>query len=125
MIKQYEGYYVLTEIGNAAVILMNKIDQSEAIQKRKKKFMWANMISTIFLICFLITISLIIRKVIPEKNIIWLLIILFFLAQINQQVIWYLFRKSYSLPSWRNQIYNLLTSLIFNRSVEHAGKQQK
>ncbi|MHA1520172.1 MAG: winged helix-turn-helix domain-containing protein [Promethearchaeota archaeon] len=121
MVDQYEGQYVLTEIGNAAVSLMNKIDQSEAIQKRKKKFMWANITSTIFLIFFIITISLMIRKVIPENFVIWLLLILNIFAQANQQVIWYLYRKSYSLPSWRTQIYSFFT---FNRSGKRLGKQQ-
>ena len=123
MVEQFEGLYNLTEIGNAAVSLMDKIDQSEAIQKRKKKFMWANLASTLFLISFIIAISIIIRKVIPENNVIWLLVILFILAQINQQVIWYLFRKSYSLPSWRTQIYSFFFFKI-NRSGKHSRKRQ-
>ena len=121
MIELFEGQYFLTEIGNAAVSLMNKIDQSEAIQRRKKKFMWANIVSNLFLIFFIIAISLIIRKIIPENYVIWLLLILIIFAQINQQVIWYLYRKSYSLPSWRTQIYSFFT---FNRFGKRSSKQQ-
>jgi DNA-binding transcriptional ArsR family regulator len=104
LIVQDDGQYKLTEIGNATVLLMNKIDQSEAIQKRKKKFMWANIASTIFLIFFIITVSIMIRGIIPENYVIWILLSLNIVAQINQQVIWYLYRKSYSLPSWRSQL---------------------
>jgi len=107
LIVQDNGQYKLTEIGNAAVLLMNKIDQSEAIQKRKKKFMWTNITSTIFLIFFIIIVSIIIRGIIPENYVIWILLILNILAQTNQQVIWYLYRKSYSLPSWRSQFASL------------------
>jgi DNA-binding HxlR family transcriptional regulator len=107
LIVQDDGQYYLTEIGNAAVLLMNKIDQSDAIQKRKKKFMWANITSTLFLIFFIITVSIMIGGIIPENYVILILLILNILAQINQQVIWYLYRKSYSLPSWRSQLASL------------------
>lgn len=107
MIEQYENQYMLTEIGNAALVLMNKIDHSEDMLRRKKMFKWANITSTIFLIFFLISISLIIKGTIKDNFIIWLLVILNLIAQINQQVIWYLYRKSYSLPSLRTQFASL------------------
>jgi DNA-binding HxlR family transcriptional regulator len=120
MIEQSEGQYSLTEIGNAAVFLMNKIDQSQAVQKRKKKFMWANLTSSIFLFLFLITLSFILNGKINETSVIWILIGLLIVAQINQQVIWYLYRKSYSLPSLRTQFWSLFFS---SRSGKGSKKE--
>jgi len=120
MIEQSEGQYSLTEIGNAAVTLMNKIDQSQAVQKRKKKFMWSNLTSSIFLFLFLITLSFILNGKINETSVIWILIGLLIVAQINQQAIWYLYRKSYSLPSLRTQFWSLFFS---SRSSKGSKKE--
>ena len=109
LIRQDEGLYILTDVGMSALKLMDHIDQSDRFKNMKRKFVIAN-ITTI--LCWTITLFFVpfsIRYDITVKKMIFMVITLNIIAQINFQTIWQLWGRSWNAPhiskgkKWKNQ----------------------
>lgn len=95
LIDQKENNYYLTDIGDAALILINKIDQSERFNKGKKKIMYANIVTTICWIFTQVSVSNIISPYVDNSVLIPVILILNIVPQINYLVIWNLWGRTY------------------------------
>lgn len=95
LVDQKENNYFLTDIGEAALILINKIDQSERFNKGKKKIMYANIVTTICWVFTQVSVSNIISPYVEMSVLIPVILILNIVPQINYLVIWNLWGRTY------------------------------
>jgi hypothetical protein len=96
LITQESGQYALTEIGKIALLLMNRIDQSQLIKTGRRKFLYANIVTQI---CWIIILFVIPQQLssylnIPLPTLIFIIVLLNVIAQVNFQVMWRLYGRS-------------------------------
>ena len=98
ILKQDKNLYFLTDVGIAALNLIDRIDQSERMKKGKRRFFIANWVTVICwsIIMFLIPFS--VRFSLNVGELIFLSVSLNLVGQINFQVNWQLFGRTYRAP---------------------------
>ena len=95
LVDQKNTQHFLTEIGNAALLLMDRIDQSKRISLGKNRFLLANIATILCWIAIEILIPFIIAPVTTEAIYISITIALNVCAQINFFIIWTLWGSSW------------------------------
>ncbi len=101
LLDQQSGEYNLTDIGEIALLLMQRIDQSHVIKQGKRAFIYANVITTICWILAQIIISNLIAPYVDIPTNVLVVIVIVVIAQINYQVIWKLYGKGWGLTRHR------------------------
>lgn len=101
LIDQQSGEYFLTDIGEIALILMQRIDQSHTIKKGKRAFIYANVITTICWVLAQIIISNLIAPYVDIPTNVLVVIVIVIIAQVNYQVIWRLYGKGWGVTRHR------------------------
>ncbi|MFX0032105.1 MAG: winged helix-turn-helix domain-containing protein [Candidatus Hodarchaeota archaeon] len=94
MLYQKENKYKLSEIGEAAVNLLSKTDQSIRISKYKKKFLYAYCITVICWVSASTLIPLIISLNLGNLTVILVQIVIAVISSINYVIVWTLRKKS-------------------------------
>ena len=98
ILKQDNNLYYLSDVGIAALLLIDRIDQSERLKKGKRRFFIANWVTVVCwaIIMFLIPFS--IKDSLDVGELIFLSVSLNLIGQINFQVNWQLFGRTYRNP---------------------------
>jgi len=94
LLVQEVNKYKLSEIGEAAVNLLSKTDQSVRLSKSKKKFLYAYCITVICWVSASTIIPLIIASNLGRWTTISIQIVIITISSINYLIVWRL-RKSY------------------------------
>jgi DNA-binding transcriptional ArsR family regulator len=95
LIELKDSSYFLTEIGQTALILMDKIDQSDRLKNWKKNIMWSNIATIICWTFVMFTVPFMLGNNFSQSTLITVIIILNVVAQINFQLIWRFWAKSW------------------------------
>jgi DNA-binding transcriptional ArsR family regulator len=95
LIKQDKNLYTLTNQGRAALILINSIDQSKRVEKGKKRFLIANIITIICWTIVSFAVPIAIAPYVDESLRIGITILFNVMIQINSVVIWNLWASSW------------------------------
>ncbi|MFW9781485.1 MAG: hypothetical protein ACFFFB_04285 [Candidatus Heimdallarchaeota archaeon] len=94
MLNQKENKYELSEIGEAAVNLLSKTDQSIRISKYKKKFLYAYCVTVVCWVSASTLIPLILSLNLGNLTVILVQIVISIISSINYIMIWTLRKKS-------------------------------
>jgi hypothetical protein len=99
LLDQKGGSYFLTDVGNAAYLLINQVNQNKThikhIKHSKRNFLYSNIATVI---CWTIIASIIPTIIAPEisdSTRIWVVVILNIGAQINAFIMWFLWGYSW------------------------------
>jgi len=95
LVDQNESLYKLTDIGLAAVSLMDKIDQSDRLKNSKKKFLYANIATVACWTTMQIIVGNTIMPDLSRDNIILLTVLFQVFAQLNYQIAFSLWGRSW------------------------------
>ena len=96
LIEQKETFYKLTEIGLAALSLMDRIDQSKRFKAAKNKFRWANIITILCWVVTSIAIPTIIAPYVERSLVRTVTIIIEVCMQVNFVIIFTLWGSSWN-----------------------------
>ncbi len=118
LIDQQSGEYFLTDIGETALILMQKIDQSHTIKKGKRAFIYANVITTICWVLAQIIISNLIAPYVDIPTNVLVVIVIVVIAQINYQIIWRLYGKGWGVSKHRKTVTAGLEPPVENGKIK-------
>lgn len=98
LVDQKSSQYRLTDIGQAALSLMSRIDQSNALKATKRQFgsylKWANLLTIVCWTVIGIIIPLMISPYVPESLRTTVVILLNVFTQINSFIIWFPWTKN-------------------------------
>ncbi|OLS13575.1 MAG: regulatory protein ArsR [Promethearchaeota archaeon CR_4] len=94
LIEQKSGQYILTEIGSIALLLMNRIDQSHTINKAKRQFIYANLITTFCWVAMQIIVANLISPFVDVSLVVTVVVVIVLISQINYEIIWRLYATS-------------------------------
>lgn len=103
LLKQEKNLYGLTEIGVAALNLMDHIDQSDRLRNSKRKFVIANIVTIVCWTIILFFIPFFIATSLDVRTRIVISIVLNGVAQINFQIIWNLWAASWKPPKIKSK----------------------
>ena len=101
LIEQQSGEYILTDIGKIALLLMQRIDQSHTIREGKRRFIYANVVTTICWVLAQIIISNLIAPYVDVPTNVLVVVVIVIIAQVNYQLIWRLYGKGWGLTRLR------------------------
>ncbi len=96
LITQKNNLYCLTDIGKTALLLMDKIDQSQRLKTWKRNIMWSNIITIVCWTLVMFLVPFIIKSDIELNKMITIVILLNLIAQINFQSSWWFWGKSWN-----------------------------
>jgi DNA-binding transcriptional ArsR family regulator len=94
LVDQKATQYSLTEIGQAALLLMDRIDQSNRFKSIKRKFRVANILTIVCWAIIGIVIPFIVAPYVPDSIRITVVVLLNIFTQINSIMIWFLWGYS-------------------------------
>jgi DNA-binding transcriptional ArsR family regulator len=95
LIDQKDSIYFLSEIGQMALLLMDKIDQSDRLKNWKTNIMWSNIMTIICWTSVLFAVPFMLSNNLSHSTLVTAIIILNVVAQINFQLIWRFWAKSW------------------------------
>lgn len=96
LLTQNGDTYILTDIGQTALLLMDKIDQSDRLKNWKKNIMLANIITSLCWVFVQIFVPVTLSSGFNSTNQIIVLVILNIVPQIAYQVSWRMWAKSWN-----------------------------
>lgn len=96
MLTQQGENYILTDIGQTALLLMDKIDQSDRLKAWKRNILKSNIWTQVSWMIIMILVPFLISNYYSPITLIWVVVLINVIAQVNFQVIWRMFGKSYN-----------------------------
>lgn len=98
ILNQDRNLYYLTEVGIAALNLIDRIDQSERAKKGKRRFYIANWVTVFCWAVIMFAIPFFLRNTLNMNEQIFLAIILNLMGQINFQINWMMYGHTFKNP---------------------------
>jgi DNA-binding transcriptional ArsR family regulator len=96
MLTQQGENYILTDIGQTALLLMDKIDQSDRLKAWKRNMLKSNIWTQVSWILILFLVPFLISNYYSSTTLVWVFVLINVIAQINFQVMWRMFGISYN-----------------------------
>ena len=95
LIEQSENTYELTDVGEGAYLLLNRIDDNTQNKKGKKHFMIANIGTIVCWTIIMFAVPFLIQSQLEKSLLITIIILLNVVAQINFQLTWQLWGRTW------------------------------